>query len=71
MTMILDYGPTVAEAALAEMRRCNREIAELNNRRATALQRFQNYRHSRMTEAERIASEAEPFQTVPLFPVAW
>lgn len=56
-------GPTVAEYARARIRELDRQIAELQAERKNALIRMQRYAHSTVTEAERVATGAEPYQT--------
>jgi hypothetical protein len=59
-------GPTVYEAAVAEIRRIEGEIQDLQDRLRVAKHRRDEYAGSQLLEAERVATHAEKFMRVPL-----
>lgn len=56
------YGPTVHEAAEARIAKNKRLIEELQQDTQWARNRLENLSFANVLEAERIASNAEPFQ---------
>lgn len=60
------YGPTVWEIAQARLYDIKLEEAELSNEKRILLNRLANPKYSNMQEAERVASESEPFQRTKL-----
>ncbi len=60
------YGPTVHEAAEARIAKNKRLIEELQQDTRWARNRLEDPSFANMLEAERIASNAEPFQTTQL-----
>jgi hypothetical protein len=56
-------GPAVSEAAWARVCEINREIAKLQREKAECVARMHAYANSTMLESERVATNAEVFQT--------
>ena len=61
-----EFGPTVYEYAWLRLSAIRHEISKLNEESRACVQRMKKYRTSTMLESERIATEAEPFQTTQL-----
>lgn len=62
-----DYrGPTVVEAAEARIRQINRMIEDLQDERKMLQGRIRRYEGSKVLEAERAATAAEPYQRTQL-----
>lgn len=59
-------GPTVAEYHQGKAQQINRQIEELQQQKRRSLLLIQQYGGSKTTEAERIATAAEPLQTTQL-----
>lgn len=59
-------GPSVYEAAEMRIRQINRTIEELIDERRMCARRLVNSKWRNMLESERLATQAEPFQTTQL-----
>ena len=57
---------TVYEAANLEVKKLSAKIEELLCKRRDAYHRMRKYHNSKMLESERLASKAEPYQTIQL-----
>ncbi len=62
----IEMGPTVYEAAELRIRENRQKIADLQDEIAAAQIRLKTQRWANVLEAERIASQAEPFQSKQL-----
>lgn len=59
-------GPTVTQWCETRILQINNLIEDLTEERELLKRRAERYRGSKMSEAERRATAAEPFQAVPL-----
>lgn len=59
-------GPSVYDAAEITIRRCGRQIADLQHEMAQAKGRLANPKYRHVLEAERVANEAERFMPTVL-----
>jgi hypothetical protein len=60
------YGPTVYEQTCMEIRELTSQIARLQEKKRRAVERMNKYMGSRMLESERLATQAEPYQSTQL-----